>query len=215
MSAATNLESEADGKRNDGFRAHHVMETQHPVEARELPALVSGVASGDKTAFVAVVVRFKPLVFRWAVALCGDIDEAEDITQEVFIRVHRSIRTFRSDGPFDAWLYRITRRVMLRMRKNNRRRPPIGSASDVYITDPGGRVDGQRAVELIRTLAAELPLRQREVFMLCDLEGRTPAEVARLVGVKDVSVRASLFKARASIRRTILASHPRYRDHHT
>ena len=215
MRAATNLESEADGKRNDGFRAHHVMETQHPVEIRELPALVSGVASGDKTAFVAVVVRFKPLVFRWAVALCGDIDEAEDITQEVFIRVHRSIRTFRSDGPFDAWLYRITRRVMLRMRKNNRRRPPIGSASDVYITDPGGRVDGQRAVELIRTLAAELPLRQREVFMLCDLEGRTPAEVARLVGVKDVSVRASLFKARASIRRTILASHPRYRDHQT
>ena len=214
MSAATNLQSEADGKRNDGFRAHHVMDARS-VETRRLPALVSSVATGDKAAFVAVVTRFKPLVFRWAVALCGDIDEAEDITQEVFIRVHRSIGTFRSDGRFDAWLYRITRRVMLRMRKNNRRRTPVSSASDVYITDPGGRVDGQRAVELIRTLAAELPLRQREVFMLCDLEGRSPSEVAQLIGVKDVSVRASLFKARASIRRTILASHPRYRDQYT
>jgi RNA polymerase sigma factor (sigma-70 family) len=185
-----------------------------PVGTREVSALISGIVTGDETAFVAVVARFKPLVFRWAIALCGDADEAEDITQEVFIRVYRSIATFRSDGPFDAWLYRITRRVLLRVRRKHRREPPASSSAiDVYTTDPGARVDRQRTVELIRTIADELPLRQREVFILCDLEGRTPAEVARLVGMKDVSVRASLFKARASIRRTILASHPRFREH--
>jgi DNA-directed RNA polymerase specialized sigma24 family protein len=48
------------------------------------------------------------------------------------------------------------------------------------------------------------------VFILCDLEERTPAEVAVMLDMKDVSVRASLFKARASIRRTILATHPSY-----
>jgi DNA-directed RNA polymerase specialized sigma24 family protein len=81
----------------------------------------------------------------------------------------------------------------------------------VYLTDPGARVDRQRAVALIQTIATTLPMRQREVFILCDIEGRTPAEVAVMLDMKDVSVRASLFKARASIRRTILATHPCYR----
>jgi DNA-directed RNA polymerase specialized sigma24 family protein len=61
-------------------------------------------------------------------------------------------------------------------------------------------------------IAATLPMRQREVFMLCDLEGRAPAEAAAMLGMKDVSVRASLFKARASIRRSVLATHPFYTD---
>ena len=95
-------------------------------------------------------------------------------------------------------------------RRASRRRTV--STDDLYVTDPGARVDGQRAVALIRTIAATLPMRQREVFMLCDIEGRTPAEVAGILDMKDVSVRASLFKARASIRRTILATHPCYRE---
>jgi RNA polymerase sigma-70 factor (ECF subfamily) len=189
--------------------------TAPPDGTRDLPALVPRRSVGDEAAFVAVVERYKPLVFRWAVVLCGDEDQAEDVTQEVFIRVHRKLATFRGDGAFEGWLYRITRRVVQRARWTLSRRPATsGSAPDVYVTDPGARVDRQRAVELIRTIAAELPLRQREVFVLCDLEGRTPSEVALLIGLKEVSVRASLFKARASIRRTILTSHPRYREHH-
>lgn len=88
----------------------------------------------------------------------------------------------------------------------------IGDGRDLYVTDPGARVDRERAVELIQSIAATLPMRQREVFILCDLEGRMPTEVARILGMKDVSVRASLFKARASIRRTILATHPCYQE---
>lgn len=183
-------------------------------ETSDIPAQVARIATGDEPAFVAVVARFQPLVFRWALALCGDIDEAEDITQEVFIRVHRSVATFRGEGPFEGWLYRITRRVLLRARRRlPRNTGSTTSTLEVYVTDPGARIDQQRAIELIRTIADELPLRQREVFVLCDLEGRTPSEVAQLIGVRDVSVRASLFKARASIRRAILASHPRYREH--
>ena len=166
---------------------------------------------GDASAFAALVERSRPIVFRWAIALSGDEDEAEDITQEVFVRVHRKLGSFRGDGPFDAWLYRITRRVVFRMQRTVRsstERP----AADLYITDPGARVDRERAVELIQTIAATLPMRQREVFVLCDVEGRTPAEVSVILNMKDVSVRASLFKARTAIRRRILATHPCYRE---
>ena len=187
-----------------------------PEEPYQLSALASSVATGDANAFVALVTQLQPRVFRWAVALSGDVDEAEDITQEVFIRVYRAAGTFRGDGPFDAWLYRITRRVLLRMRRKKQSLPEhAGSPLEVYVTDPGARVDRHRAVELIREMAAELPMRQREVFVLCDLEGHTPSEAAQLIGVKDVSVRASLFKARAAIRRSILATHPRFIERHT
>jgi RNA polymerase sigma-70 factor (ECF subfamily) len=182
--------------------------------ASDPAALVPRAVAGDAAAFAALVARCKPTVYRWAVALCGDEDDAEDVAQEVFVQVHRRLATFRGDGPFDAWLYRITRRTLLRSRRRAVPRPPPGAqAVDVYVTDPGARVDRVRAVELIREIASTLPMRQREVFVLCDLEGRTPAEVARLMNLRDVSVRASLFKARASIRRTMLAKHPRYTEH--
>jgi len=174
--------------------------------------LVARTRDGDETAFCALVDHYRPIVFRWAIALSGDEDDAEDITQEVFVRVHRKLWTFRGDGSFDAWLYRVTRRVVFRMRPATPAPAERVIAGDPYITDPGVRVDRQRAVALIRTIAATLPMRQREVFVLCDIEERTPAEVARMLDMKDVSVRASLFKARASIRRTILATHPCYRE---
>jgi RNA polymerase sigma-70 factor (ECF subfamily) len=181
------------------------------VPVAEPPNLVALAREGDARAFVALVERYQPIVFRWAIGLSGDADEAEDITQEVFVRVYRKLSSFRGDGPFDAWLYRITRRIGLRMRPTSP--PPAdSSAEEMYLTDPGARVDRQRAVALIRTIATTLPMRQREVFILCDIEGRTPAEVAAMLDMKDVSVRASLFKARASIRRTILATHSCYRE---
>ena len=181
------------------------------VNMAEFPELLARTREGDAGAFTALVDRYRPVVYRWAIALSGDEDDAEDITQEVFVRVHRKLWTFRGDGPFDAWLYRITRRVVLRTQPA---RASLISGTDVdpYVTDPGARVDRQRAVALIRTIATTLPMRQREVFILCDIEGRTPAEVAGILDMKDVSVRASLFKARTSIRRTILATHPCYQE---
>jgi RNA polymerase sigma-70 factor (ECF subfamily) len=80
----------------------------------------------------------------------------------------------------------------------------------VYTTDPGGRVDRELLLAQIYESVRELPARQREVFDLCDLQGRTPAEIAEMLGMKAVSVRANLFKARAAIRRKILLTHPRY-----
>jgi RNA polymerase sigma-70 factor (ECF subfamily) len=177
----------------------------------ELPELIPRVREGDERAFADLVATYQVRVFRWAFALIGDRDEAEDVVQEVFVRVFRKLGGYRGDGSFDAWLYRITTRVARRWQARSRG-APIGPASDVYTTDPGARVDREAAFSLVRSIAQTLPMRQREVFVLCDLEGVSPAEAAVVLDMKDVSVRASLFKARASIRRRILATHPFYED---
>jgi len=178
--------------------------------------LASRASAGEDAAFTTLVTRFQPAVFRWALIFARDSDEAEDIAQEVFVRTHRQIGNYRSDGPLEAWLYRITRRAATQMRRKFRRRgrlaltPAARPPRDVYTTDPGGRVDRQRAATVIRELFAELPQRQREIFDLVALQGLSPAEVAERTGLKPVSVRANLFKARQSIRAGVLATHPAY-----
>lgn len=178
--------------------------------------LASMAAAGDDAAFTTLVTRFQPAVFRWALTFAGDPDEAEDITQEVFVRTHRQLGDYRSDGPLEAWLYRITRRAALQLTRKGKRRarlalsPAAAPARDIYTTDPGGRVDRERAATVIRELFAGLPARQREIFDLVDLQGLSPAEAAERTGMKPVSVRANLFKARKAIRENMLASHPGY-----
>ena len=178
--------------------------------------LASLASSGDDSAFTTLVTRFQPAVFRWALMFAADPDEAEDITQEVFVRTYRELGQYRSDGPLDAWLYRITRRAATQMRRTRKRRgrlalsPAAQPLRDVYTTDPGGRVDRERAASVIRELFADLPRRQREIFDLVDLQGFSPAEAAERTGMKPVSVRANLFKARKAIRESLLATHPSY-----
>jgi RNA polymerase sigma-70 factor, ECF subfamily len=178
--------------------------------------LASLAAAGDEAAFTKIVTRFQPAVFRWALIFAADPDEAEDITQEVFVRTHRQLDQYRSDGPLDAWLYRITRRAATQLRRTRRRRGRLTLSAaaqpvrDVCTTDPGGRVDRERAAAVIRELFSGLPARQREVFDLIDLQGLSPAEVAERIKMKPVSVRANLFKARKAIRQGLLATHPSY-----
>lgn len=184
-------------------------------DARDLLARVQ---AGDAGAFTIFVERYKPAVFRWAVGLVSDGDEAEDIAQEVFVRSYRKLGSFRGDGTIEGWLYRITRRVAERHRTKKKRRTVLGAlpaarpTAEVYTTDPGGRVDRERALAIIYESVEELPLRQREAFDLCDLQGHSPVDAGEMLGVKPVSVRANLFKARASIRRRILLTHPQYAD---
>jgi RNA polymerase sigma factor (sigma-70 family) len=180
--------------------------------------LASLASSGDDSAFTTLVTRFQPAVFRWALMFANDPDDAEDITQEVFVRTYRQLGNYRSDGPLEAWLYRITRRTAIQMRRTRSRRgrlalsPGARPTRDVYTTDPGGRVDRERAAGVIHELFAGLPRRQREIFDLVDLQGLSPAEAADRTGMKPVSVRANLFKARKAIRESLLATHPSYRE---
>ncbi|HEY8164400.1 MAG TPA: RNA polymerase sigma factor [Gemmatimonadaceae bacterium] len=178
--------------------------------------LVARVQSGDPAAFTSLVERYQPIVYRWSIGLVYDRDEAEDVMQEVFVLAYRKMGTFGGHGSIEGWLYRITSRVAGKHRRKHMRRsllhdlPAARPSREVYTTDPGGRVDREQALALIRESAAALSHRQREVFDLVDLQGYSPVEAGEMLALKPVSVRANLFKARASVRRAILSVHPRF-----
>lgn len=158
-----------------------------------------------------LVQRYRPLIFQWASALTGDEDEADDVVQETFVRVFEKLGSYRGDGSFEGWLYRITRRAAGQRRRTALRRarllatPGAQPSQEVYLTDPGARVDHQRAAAVILDLSSQLPDRQREVFTLCDLHGVAPTQVGAMLGMNASTVRANLFKARATVRWRLLS----------
>ena len=161
-------------------------------------------------AFTSFVEQYQPLVYRWSVGLLYDRDEAEDVMQEVL---------FSRIGRWARFAMRYHRRLAVQNHKSRCRQTPSPSkrgargstnrrgapSREVYTTDPGGRVDREQALVLIRESAAALSHRQREVFDLVDLQGYSPVEAGEMLALKPVSVRANLFKARASVRRAILS----------
>jgi RNA polymerase sigma-70 factor (ECF subfamily) len=182
-------------------------------QGRSLAALIAPAAYGDVAAFEELVRALQPQVYRWSLTFARNADDADEITQDTFIRVHRNLGRFRGESALEAWVYGITRRVALqRKRKSDRRKwlseSVIPGLDNVYNTDPGARVDRQRIAGYIRHFFTELPPRQREVFDLVDLQGHEPAEVAEMLGLKQATLRANLFKARAAIRANLIAAHP-------
>ena len=190
------------------------------VVTADADALVRRAQGGNAEAFTALVERYQAVVYRWSTGLVSDRDDAEDIMQEVFVLAYTSLASFRGEASFDGWLYRITSRVAGKQRRKKKRRailralPAARPSLEVYITDPGGRVDRERALAMIQEAVERLPERQREVFDLVDLQGLSPMDAAALLEMKAVSLRASLFKARASVRRLILLTHPNYLPSH-
>jgi RNA polymerase sigma-70 factor (ECF subfamily) len=180
---------------------------------RNLRATAALARGGDIGAFTDLVVALHPQVFRWALTFARDSDDADEITQETFVLMHRKLSQYRGDSALEGWVYGIARNVALQRKRTTKRRAWLSDSAlpgieTVYNTDPGARVDRQRLAAYIRHFFIELPPRQREVFDLVDLQGHDPAEVAEIIGMKPATVRANLFKARASIRAHLVAVHP-------
>jgi len=178
-------------------------------------ALVRGAQAGDEAAFERLVRRHYGQIHRWALARTGDRDEADDVTQEVLVRLHRHLASFDGRSQFTTWLYQVTRSAAADLhRKSARRerlvvrlkREPAPAPHDPRAEHEAA--DERRATSLVRTFLEELSERQREIFDLCDLQGFGPAEVSAMLGMEPVTVRSHLFRARKAIRRKILESHP-------
>ncbi|WP_284349585.1 RNA polymerase sigma factor [Roseisolibacter agri] len=177
-------------------------------------ALAARAAAGDTAAFTALVAELHPVVHRWALVFAADPDEADDVAQEAFVLMHRQLAAFRGEAPLAAWLYRIVRRAAGQRRRTTQRRHRLATSAgalperDVYLTDPGARVDRQWVAARIREVFGGLPRRQREIFDLADLQGYDPAEIAAMTGLNPATVRANLYKARAAVRAHLIARHP-------
>ena len=179
----------------------------------DLPSLVEGVRSGRPAAVERLVARVQDRVRGWAARFTDDEDAADDVAQEVLIGLERRVSRFSGASRFSTWLFAVTRNVALSQRSRDRRRAMLlerrleiaGIEQETVEQDP----DAVQLASLVMQYYDALPKRQRSIFEMVDLQGMTPAEVARQLGMEQVTVRAHLFKARRTIRARMLEQHER------
>ena len=159
-------------------------------------------------------------VYRLAYRLTGDAHDAEDLTQDVFIRVFRAVHRFQP-GTFEGWLHRITTNLFLdrARRKQKIRFDGFGEGSEDRLPSPWPSPPQQLAdADLDHDVAAALAALApsfRAVVVLCDIEGLTYEEISAVLDVKIGTVRSRIHRGRAQLR-TALAhrrptvQHPRY-----
>lgn len=167
-------------------------------------ALVARCQRGDQAAFRELFRLHRDDVARLVHRMCGSRSELPDLVQEVFLQVFRSIEDFRGDARFTTWLYRLTVNVVLMHRRAQRSRPTLVEEEKAAVPRdphllPDEQVARRRRAAALYALLDRMSEKKRTVFVLHELEGLTPAEIAAVVGAPVLTVRTRLFYARREV----------------
>ena len=174
--------------------------------------LISRAAGGDASAFQALVERHRSMVYRVAYQFAGNHHDAEDIAQDVFIKVYRSLDRFRQDAQLSSWLYRIVMNACIdhRRRQSPAGAAPFGDEAEQRMLNTAEDAPGPEAsayaCELGQVLESEinrLPPGQRIVFVMRHHQGLKLCEIARALGLAEGTVKRQLHAAVHRLRRTL------------
>jgi RNA polymerase sigma factor (sigma-70 family) len=159
---------------------------------------------GDRVAFAELFRRHRGDVSRLVFRMLGPTADAEDVVQEVFLQVHKSLTEFRGQAKFTTWLHRVTVNVVLMVRRAARSRPVFaGEPLEDHEPDRGLQPDEDAArrsrITAFRRLLDKLPEKKRTVFILHEIEGKSPADIAEMVDAPVLTVRTRLFYARREL----------------
>jgi RNA polymerase sigma-70 factor (ECF subfamily) len=173
--------------------------------------LVEQVRRGERAAFRTLVERYQQRVFAVALGLLRNRDDAKDICQETFLRVHRGIESFDGDSQLFTWIYRIAYNLCIdHLRRRRFETVPIderiadGMADpDLEGADPIRRLEhDERRARMLAALE-ELTPAHRAVLTLREVEGLSYKEIAQVVGCSIGTVMSRLFHARKNLERRI------------
>lgn len=166
--------------------------------------LVRRALDGDLGAFESLYRENLSRVYALTLRMTADASQAEDLTQEIFVRAWEKLSTFRGDSSFSTWLHRLALNFVIQKRRSDVRRlarvTPIADLEGFdrglpdHPTEP--RIDLERAI-------ATLPPGARTVFVLHDVEGYKHEEIARRTGAAVGTVKAQLFRARRLLRKVL------------
>jgi RNA polymerase sigma-70 factor, ECF subfamily len=185
-------------------------------EAATATALVAAAQAGDARAFEALVSRYRKRIFALALHITGSSSEADDITQDVFLKAYRALPEFEGRSQFFTWVYRMTVNRSLNVRRDRARR------GEDTLDDPrlelavavDARSDPRRAAELRQSYARllraldGLPIEMRTTVILVSLQGLSHGEVAVVQKVSDGTIAWRMHEARRRLHAAMLPDKP-------
>lgn len=161
-------------------------------------ARLAAARGGDLGAFESLVRAHTPVVYAHALRFFGDPASAEDVVQEVWLKVYRSLGSFDERSKFSTWLYRITRNTCLDAVRAGTHRPiPVDQLDPVAV--PGDLADEVALTASVEQAMRALMPEDREAFSAVALFGLSYAEAGDVLGVPAGTVKSRVFRARRSI----------------
>lgn len=177
--------------------------------------LLFGLRNGDEPAFKELVTRFQDKVFNTALGLLQHHTEAEDIAQEVFIQVYRSIKNFKGDSLLSTWIYRITVTKSLDHLRSKKRKKRFGFLSSLFgennlplyepedFNHPGILQENKEDAAMLFKMIDLLPYNQRTAFILNKVEELSYREIADILKTTEAAVDALLQRAKQNLRKKL------------
>jgi len=177
--------------------------------------LLLGLRNGEEPAFKELVKLFQDKVFNTALGLLQHHTEAEDIAQEVFIQVYRSISQFKGDSLLSTWIYRITVTKSLDHLRSKKRKKRFGFLSSLFGDDnrpvyepedfdhPGVQKERKEDAALLFKMIGQLPETQRTAFILNKVEELSYREIADILKTSESAVDSLLQRAKQNLRKKI------------
>jgi RNA polymerase sigma-70 factor, ECF subfamily len=175
--------------------------------------LVERAQQGDEEAFATLFHLHNKRVYGLCRLMTKDMAEAEDLTQEAFLQVFRSLGSFRGDSAFSTWLYRVAVNTVL-MKLRRRKGPPLLSLDEPVSPDspslqrevgkPDPRLSGAIDRIALRRAMLELPEGCRKIFALFEVEGYQHHEVAKMLHCSVGNSKSQLHKAKMKMRDFLL-----------
>jgi len=178
--------------------------------------LIQSCKAGDEKAFAEIVLHSQKKVFNMAYRMLGNMEEARDLAQEVFVSVFESIKGLREEGRFDAWLTQITLNHCRNRWKYLKRRQYFNSdslddpvetedgAMPRSISDPSGNPETLYERKMIQQIIQKGLLKlnedQRELIVLRDLQGFSYEEIGELLGLPEGTIKSKLHRARMDLK---------------
>ena len=165
--------------------------------------------AGDQQALADLYDWYMPRIYRYAVARVGNAAEAEDLTEEVFLKMLGAIGEFRwRDVPFSSWIFRIAHNhIATHFRRAAQRGGPTAELSEDMVDfreGPAAAVEERITLEEVRRAAGQLPDAQREVIELRFAVGLSIAETAKVLGKREGNVKALQHKAVIKLQKMLI-----------
>jgi RNA polymerase sigma-70 factor (ECF subfamily) len=188
--------------------------------------LIQRIQSGDEEAFKWLVDSYQLMVRNTCYGVVQDFEEAEDVAQQVFIKVYESIDKFRGDAKLSTWLYRIALNKSLNRKKQNRFRGLLSKLSDSFdggspdnqarscslSEHPDKQMESNESMTQIQEAINQLPGKQKQAFVLHKYEELSHKEIAEIMKTSVSSVESLIFRARKQLRTALLSLYNQHKQ---
>lgn len=175
--------------------------------------LIKSFNSGNRQAYNIIIMKYRTKVYSFTKKMLNNHDDADDVTQEIFIKLYSSLKDFRGDSKFSTYLYRISYNFSLNhLKSRSVKYSRQDDSSDIeYLADNNvsfsGKMDLDEQTRLLEDAFKKIPEQQRAVFMLRFYEGLSYEEISKIINKSVGGLKANYFHAIKSIESNIKKKH--------